>query len=80
MPELPEVETLRRGLASTLVGRTIVQVELLKPRILSGLPGYTLGQVVGAAVVAVRRRAKYLVFDLSNDLAMVVHLSLDFAR
>src|SRR6185437_7855248 len=37
MPELPEVETLRRGLARALIGRRIVDAELLKPKILSGL-------------------------------------------
>lgn len=76
MPELPEVETLRRGLARTLVGRCIVQAELLKPRIFSGIPGYSLEDVVGATVADVRRRAKYLILDLSNGLSVVVHLSL----
>ncbi len=76
MPELPEVETLRRGLAHALTGRQIVKAELLKPKILSGLPGRTLLEVVGAAVVGVRRRAKYLIVDLSNGLSLVIHLSL----
>lgn len=76
MPELPEVETLRRGLARALIGRRIVEAELLKPKILSGLPGHTLAEVVGATVEDVRRRAKYLIVDLSNGLSLVIHLSL----
>ncbi len=76
MPELPEVETLRRGLAQTLTGHRIVQAELIKPRIFSGQPGYTMDNVVGAIVTDVRRRAKYLILSLSNGLSVVIHLSL----
>jgi formamidopyrimidine-DNA glycosylase len=76
MPELPEVETLRRGLARTLTGRRIVAADLLKPKIFSGLPGHSLSETVGATVESVRRRAKYLIVDLSNSLSVVVHLSL----
>lgn len=76
MPELPEVETLRRGLARALTGRRIVEAELLKPKILSGLPGRSLAEIVGATIEDVRRRAKYLILDLSNDLSVVIHLSL----
>ncbi|MGH2457747.1 MAG: DNA-formamidopyrimidine glycosylase family protein, partial [Chloroflexota bacterium] len=76
MPELPEVETLRRGLARTLIGRRIVEARLLKPKILSGLPGHTLAEAVGAMIADVRRRAKYLIIDLSNGLSLVIHLSL----
>jgi len=76
MPELPEVETLRRGLARALIGRRIVEAELLKPKILYGLPGRGLHEAVGATVADVRRRAKYLIIDLSNGLSLVIHLSL----
>lgn len=76
MPELPEVETLRRGLARALIGRRIVAAELLKPKILSGLPGHGLHEALGATIEDVRRRAKYLIVDLSNGLSLVVHLSL----
>jgi formamidopyrimidine-DNA glycosylase len=76
MPELPEVETLRRGLARTLSGRRIVQAELIKPRIFSGQSGYRMENVIGATVEDVRRRAKYLILSLSNGLSVVVHLSL----
>ena len=76
MPELPEVETLRRELEREVVGRRIVSAELLTPKILSGVDGWSLANIVGATFVAARRRAKYLILDLSNGLTVVVHLSL----
>jgi formamidopyrimidine-DNA glycosylase len=76
MPELPEVETLRRELERDLVGRRIVSADLLTPKILSGVEGWTLNDVVGASFVAARRRAKYLILDLSNGMSLVIHLSL----
>ena len=76
MPELPEVETLRRELAVELTGRRIETAELRKPKILSGVTGYALTDVIGATIVAARRRAKYLIVDVSNGFSMVIHLSL----
>src|SRR5579864_4033002 len=76
MPELPEVETLRRELERDVIGRRIESAELLTPKILSGVEGWTLADVVGASFVAARRRAKYLILDLSNGISLVIHLSL----
>jgi formamidopyrimidine-DNA glycosylase len=76
MPELPEVETLRRELAAELVGRRVVRAELLTAKIFSGLDGYSLADVVGATVERVGRRAKYLVLEYSNGMSVVIHLSL----
>ena len=76
MPELPEVETLRRGLAASIVGQRMTSAELIRQKIYSGLPGFTMNDVVGTTVQAARRRAKYLILDLSNDLSLVIHLSL----
>jgi formamidopyrimidine-DNA glycosylase len=76
MPELPEVETLRRELAVELIGRRIDTAELFTPKILSGVDGYGLSDVVGAMVISTRRRAKYLIIDLSNEFSLVIHLSL----
>lgn len=76
MPELPEVETLRRELAVELTGLRIETAELLTSKILSGVDGYGLGDVVGSTVVSARRRAKYLIVDLSNGFSLVIHLSL----
>src|SRR5206468_2101631 len=76
MPELPEVETLRRQLEASLKGRRIVSAELLTPKILRGLEGRGVAELVGATMDGFRRRAKYLALDLSNGLSLVVHLGL----
>lgn len=76
MPELPEVETLRRKLEPELVGRQIVQAELLTPKMFISPLGHRLPEVVGATVEGFRRRAKYLIVDLSNGLSLVFHLGL----
>jgi formamidopyrimidine-DNA glycosylase len=76
VPELPEVETLRRALVSTLVGREIVALDIRLPKMFedagAGGPEY----VRGARVVALRRRAKYLIWDLSEGRSLVIHLRL----
>lgn len=76
MPELPEVETVRAGLQRLLPGRVVATVEYNWPK---GFPN-TQGDVdvflVGAAVTAVRRRAKVLLIDLSTGYSLVVHLKM----
>lgn len=76
MPELPEVETLRRELARTLVGRRICSIELKLPKLFSAQDGLTLDDLRGRRVEGLRRRAKFLIIDLSDDLALVAHLRL----
>lgn len=75
MPELPEVEALRRDLAKTLPGRRITGAAIAKPNMIVPT-GRTLEELVGRAVLQLRRRAKLLIFELSDDLAMAVHLKL----
>ena len=76
MPELPEVETLRRDLSRAVIGRRIIAVELLRPRLLRGTDGYTFDDMIGMVVQEIRRRAKYLIVELSNGLSLVIHLGL----
>lgn len=76
MPELPEIETLRRNLSPALVGHRIERAELLTPKMFLGPLGHTLADVLGATVEGLRRRAKYLIVDLSNGLSLVFHLGL----
>jgi len=74
MPELPEVETIVRRLRPSLVGRTIAQAEVLWTRSLVGLSAEQFGsQISGQGIVGVSRRAKYLVFQLT-DLYLLIHL------
>jgi formamidopyrimidine-DNA glycosylase len=73
MPELPEVETMRRNIEKSLIGRTVVRYELLSPFLLrhSSLP--TLDPIVGKNVLGARRRAKILMIDFEGDLTMAMH-------
>lgn len=75
MPELPEVETLRSGLATVLPGRVVRSVALSVPKLLVEAPAEGLAALVGRAFTGVRRYGKLLVFDL-DDLTLVVHLRL----
>lgn len=75
MPELPEVETVRRGLAATMIGERIKGVEVIGPRtVRRHAPGHLVGRVTGQSVVAVARRGKYLVVALSSGDRLVIHL------
>lgn len=77
MPELPEVETVRRGLAELLLGRTIGQVTVYDaPKSWPNSQSDTDTFVCGARVVAVRRRAKVLMIDLDSHYSLVIHLKM----
>lgn len=76
MPELPEVETVRRGLAPALLGRRITRLEQRRPDLRFPLPERFAERLEGAAVEDLRRRAKYLVADLSSGEALVMHLGM----
>jgi formamidopyrimidine-DNA glycosylase len=75
MPELPEVETIRRQLAPHLEGRTIEAVEILDPRWTRPEPFAPVQrELAGARVERVGRSGKYLVWSLSGDRYLLVHL------
>jgi formamidopyrimidine-DNA glycosylase len=80
VPELPEVEVVRRGLAEHAVGRTVAAVEVLHPRaIRRHLPGSAdfIGRLTGRTLAAARRRGKYLWLDLDGDAdAVLAHLGM----
>lgn len=76
MPELPEVETIRRALVEPMTGRRILSAELRLPRLLLGFPaGDFSARLEGQTIQAVLRRGKYLVLELSKD-ALIVHLGM----
>ena len=75
MPELPEVETIRRQLAPHLEGRTIGDVEILDPRWTRPLPTEPIeDELRGAVVEQLGRAGKYLVWTLSDDRYLLIHL------
>jgi formamidopyrimidine-DNA glycosylase len=74
VPELPEVETVRTGLEPLLLGRRIESVVCHRSSLRYPLPG--LAVLIGKKVTKVRRRAKYLLFDLEGDQILVWHLGM----
>src|SRR5689334_4442817 len=76
MPELPEVETVRRSLVDRVVGQRIHGLRLTDcPGVLGDARlEYVLPRIVGHQVVAVPPRAKYLMFDLDAGTSIIVHL------
>ncbi|WP_285509965.1 bifunctional DNA-formamidopyrimidine glycosylase/DNA-(apurinic or apyrimidinic site) lyase [Actinokineospora sp. NBRC 105648] len=79
MPELPEVEVVRRGLQNHVAGRTIARVEVFHPRaIRRHVPGAVdfASRLVGRQLVEARRRGKYLWVDLSSGEAVLAHLGM----
>ena len=76
MPELPEVETVRRIVTDHLVGRTLVSLDLTLPKLLRDSPIPTLEPLIGRTVLAARRRAKVLTIDFSDDLSLLIHFKL----
>jgi formamidopyrimidine-DNA glycosylase len=75
MPELPEVETIRRQLAPALEGRRLERVEVLDPRWCEPAPPAEVEDALrGRLVERLSRRGKYLVFELEDDVYLVMHL------
>ena len=75
MPELPEVETTRRGLAPLAVGRRIEAMLVYDPRLRWSVPPSLARRVAGRRIDALDRRSKYLLFRLSDD-TLLVHLGM----
>ncbi|MEA2859153.1 MAG: formamidopyrimidine-DNA glycosylase [Methylobacteriaceae bacterium] len=76
MPELPEVETVRRGLEPAMVGARFSKVEQRRPDLRFALPERFVERLQGRRVVALGRRAKYLLADLDNANLLIMHLGM----
>ena len=76
MPELPEVETVRRGLAPVLEGGCITRVGLNRPDLRFPFPAGLAERLTGERVIHVGRRAKYLLLELSGGRIVVSHLGM----
>ncbi len=76
MPELPEVETVRRGLLSSLEGHAITHVLARRPDLRFPFPEHFKERLEGARVLHLRRRAKYMLAELSTGETLVVHLGM----
>jgi formamidopyrimidine-DNA glycosylase len=76
MPELPEVETVRRGLAAVMEGRPITGVVVRREDLRRPLPAGFAAAVGGHTVRSVDRRAKYLLFHLDDGTVVIAHLGM----
>ena len=76
MPELPEVETVRRGLARAMEGRRIDLVRVARRDLRRPVPADFEQRVTGRTVTAVGRRAKYLTIDLDDGGVLLAHLGM----
>jgi formamidopyrimidine-DNA glycosylase len=75
VPELPEVETIARGLANAIVGKTIAAAAVAMPKIAVAPTGRTFGvDLPGETIATVGRRAKFIVITLSSGRRLTVHL------
>ena len=76
MPELPEVETVRRGLSPAMEGRTILRAEQRRPDLRWPLPERFAERLTGRRVLRLGRRAKYILADLDGGETLIVHLGM----
>ena len=76
MPELPEVETVRRGLAPVMEGATIMAVDVRRPNLRFPFPEHFSAQLQNRTIVSLARRAKYLLIDLDDGSVVIMHLGM----
>lgn len=76
MPELPEVETVRRGLLPVLEGQRIKQADVNRPDLRWPLPERMSERLTGRTITALRRRSKYILADLDSGETLIIHLGM----
>ncbi|MCB6177964.1 bifunctional DNA-formamidopyrimidine glycosylase/DNA-(apurinic or apyrimidinic site) lyase [Rhodobacter sp. Har01] len=76
MPELPEVETVRRGLLPVMQGRAILQAQVNRPDLRWPFPERMVERLRGQRVLALRRRSKYILADLDSGETLLIHLGM----
>lgn len=76
MPELPEVETVRRGLVKLVIGKTIKSADFNWPKSFPNSSQDVARFLIGASIIDIRRRAKVLIIDLDTAYSLVIHLKM----
>lgn len=76
MPELPEVETVRAGLLPAMEGQMILRADINRPDLRWPFPPKMSERLTGARVLALRRRSKYILVDLSTGESLLIHLGM----
>ena len=76
MPELPEVETVRRGLSPVMEGQVIARADVNRPDLRWPFPPDMAARLTGQKVERLRRRSKYILADLSSGESLLIHLGM----
>ena len=76
MPELPEVETVRAGLAPAMEGAVIARAQVNRPDLRWPFPDNMADRLTGARVLRLRRRSKYILADLDRGESLLIHLGM----
>lgn len=76
MPELPEVETVRRGLAPVMEGAVIARADVNRPDLRWPFPPDMAARLTGRQVLGLRRRSKYILADLDSGETLLIHLGM----
>ncbi|MGH1354990.1 MAG: bifunctional DNA-formamidopyrimidine glycosylase/DNA-(apurinic or apyrimidinic site) lyase [Thalassovita sp.] len=76
MPELPEVETVRRGLAPAMEGAVIARAQVNRPDLRWPFPDRMAERLTGQTVLGLRRRSKYILADLGSGETLLIHLGM----
>lgn len=76
MPELPEVETVRRGLLPVMEGQEIAQTDVHRPDLRWPFPIRMAERLSGVTVTRLKRRSKYILVDLSSEETLIIHLGM----
>ncbi len=76
MPELPEVETVKRGLSQFLAGRKILSVKKNRPDLRWPIPASLEHDLTGARILKLERRGKYILWHTQDEMVMVLHLGM----
>jgi formamidopyrimidine-DNA glycosylase len=76
MPELPEVETVRRGLLPVMEGQVIAQAQVNRPDLRWPFPPNMAARLTGQRVLGLRRRSKYILADLASGETLLIHLGM----
>ena len=76
MPELPEVETVKRGLEEFIINESIKKVYLSKFNLRFPWPKNFVSQIVGKKIISIKRRAKYIIIGLSDNYFIIAHLGM----
>ena len=76
MPELPEVEVVKKSLESSIYNLIIKEVRINEPNLRYKIKKREISKLIGSKITKIERRSKYLIFKLSNKMTMLTHLGM----